>query len=72
MESNAAFFICRSAKNELTYQIKLPDSVTRIQNFITELFESVQHFLSHMSNTIGKTFELRIYSKVGYSTYVRD
>jgi len=46
----------RSAKNELTYQIKLPDSVTRIQNFITELFESVQHFLSHMSNTIGFEF----------------
>jgi len=47
----------RSAKNDLTYQIvKLPEPVTRMQNFVTELFESVQHFLSHMCGNIGYEF----------------
>jgi len=46
----------RSAKNELTYQIKVPEPVTKMQNFLTELFESVQHLLSHMSSNIGYEF----------------
>jgi len=38
----------RSAKNEVVYQVaKLPEPVTRMQNFVTELFENVHHLLSH-------------------------
>lgn len=46
----------RSAKNDLTYHIKLPEPVTRMQNFVTELFESIQHFLSHLCIQIGFEF----------------
>jgi len=46
----------RSAKNDITYQIKQPEPVIKMQNFVTELFESVQHLLSHMSSNIGYEF----------------
>ncbi|XP_023336728.1 exportin-5 [Eurytemora carolleeae] len=46
----------RSAKSELTYQIKVPEPVVKMQNFITELFESCQHLLSHLCTNIGYEF----------------
>eukprot|EP00092_Neocalanus_flemingeri_P018049 GFUD01019534.1.p1 GENE.GFUD01019534.1~~GFUD01019534.1.p1 ORF type:complete len:1164 (-),score=281.09 GFUD01019534.1:284-3775(-) len=47
----------RSAKNELVYQVaKLPEPVTRMQNFVTELFDNVQHLLSHYCTNIGNEF----------------
>ena len=47
------YFVFRSAKNDLTYQVKLPEPVSKMQNFVTELFESVQHLLSHLATNIG-------------------
>ena len=46
----------RTAKNDLTYQIKVPEPVTRMQNFVTELYENVQHLLSHFCTNIGYEF----------------
>jgi len=47
----------RSAKNEVVYQVaKLPEPVTRMQNFVTELFENVHHLLSHYCTNIGSEF----------------
>jgi len=46
----------RTAKNDLTYQIKLPEPVTRMQNYVSELFESVQHLISHLCTNIGYEF----------------
>jgi len=50
----------RSAKNEVVYQVtKLPEPVTRMQNFVTELFENVYHLLSHLCTNIGDEFFLQ-------------
>jgi len=47
----------RSAKNEVVYQVaKLPEPVTRMQNFLSELFENVHHLLSHFCANIGNEF----------------
>jgi len=47
----------RSAKNEVVYQVaKLPEPVTRIQNFVTELFENIHHLLSHFCSNISVEF----------------
>jgi len=47
----------RSAKNEVVYQVaKLPEPVTRMQNFITELFENIHHLLSHFCTNVVEEF----------------
>ena len=47
----------RSAKNDVVYQVaKIPEPVTKMQNFLTELFENVYHLLSHFCNNIGQEF----------------
>ena len=47
----------RSAKTEVVYQVaKIPEPVTKMQNFLTELFENVYHLLSHFCNNIGAEF----------------
>lgn len=47
----------RSARNEVTYSIeKLPEPVMRMQNFVTEMFENLQHLLSYFSTNIGVEF----------------
>jgi hypothetical protein len=51
-------YLIRTAKNDLTYEIKVPEPVVRMQNFVTELFENVQHFLSYLCSNIGKLFFL--------------
>jgi hypothetical protein len=35
------------------YEIKVPEPVVRMQNFVTELFENIQHFLSCLCSNIG-------------------
>ena len=48
---------CRTAKTEVVYQVaKIPEPVTRMQNFLTELFENIFHLLSHFSSNIGSEF----------------
>jgi hypothetical protein len=44
---------CRTAKNDLVYEIRVPEPVVRMQNFVTELFENIQHFLSCLCSNIG-------------------
>ena len=34
----------------------MPEPVVRMQNFVTEIFENVQHFLSYLCSNIGKFF----------------
>ena len=47
----------RSAKTEVVYQVaKIPEPVTRMQNFLTELFDNIYHLLSHFSSNIGSEF----------------
>ena len=47
----------RSAKTEVVYQVvKIPEPVTRLQNFLTELFDNIYHLLSHFSSNIGIEF----------------
>jgi len=47
----------RSAKNEVVYEVaKLTEQVTKMQNFVTELFENVHHLLSHYCTNIGSEF----------------
>ena len=71
------YFCFRTAKNDLTYQLRLPEPATRMQNFLTELFENVQHLLSHFCVNIGEnnffpTHEpcyINIYIMEGYEFY---
>ena len=47
----------RSTKNEMVYQVaKIPEPVTKMQNFLTELFENIYHLLSHLCTNIGPEF----------------
>jgi len=57
----------RSAKNEVVYQVaKLTEQVTKMQNFVTELFENVHHLLSHYCTNIGSEF----YHQPNLATYL--
>jgi len=47
----------RTTKNEIVYQVaKIPEPVTKMQNFLTELFDNVYHLLSHFCTNIGPEF----------------
>ena len=47
----------RTARNEVTHAAeKLSEPVMRMQNFLTEMFENLQHLLSHFSTNIGVEF----------------
>ena len=47
----------RTTKNEIVYQVaKIPEPVTKMQNFLTELFENIHHLLSHFCSNIGPEF----------------
>jgi len=47
----------RTARNEVTHTAeKLSEPVMRMQNFLTEMFENLQHLLSHFSTNIGVEF----------------
>ena len=47
----------RTAKNEVTHSIaKQPEPVMRMQSFVTEIFENLQHLLSYYSTNIGMEF----------------
>jgi len=46
----------RTVKNELTYQLRVSEPVTKMQTFITELFENVLHLLAHFCTNIGYEF----------------
>ena len=47
----------RTARNEVTHTAeKLSEPVMRMQNFLTEMFENLQHLLSHFSTNIGAEF----------------
>ena len=47
----------RTTKNEIVYQVaKIPEPVTKMQNFLTELFDNIYHLLSHFCANIGPEF----------------
>ena len=47
----------RTTKNEIVYQVaKIPEPVTKMQNFLTELFDNIYHLLSHFCTNIGPEF----------------
>jgi len=50
----------RTARNEVTHSLeRLPEPVMRMQNFLTELFENLQHLLAHYSANLGPEFYQR-------------
>ena len=50
----------RTARNEVTHSLeRLPEPVMRMQNFLTELFENLQHLLAHYSANLGPEFYRR-------------
>jgi len=49
-------FNVMSVKTEITYQLRPSEPVTKMQNFITELFENILHLLAHFCTNIGYEF----------------